>query len=413
MPFLVLTIALLFAGPAYAADCPKDPCEAAPPILSSSGKPSDPTGPTNRFKTSRSRKVHPAIASMASAIQLRRSTEATPDGLRKLSTKLVRVNDAGEIQVYVILTEWSSEHVAELESRGLRIESTLPKRLLIQGWVPSEGVDDVAALDFVKEVKPPSYGIRQGAGAVSTPGDNIMGAAAARSAFGVSGAGVKVGVISDGVDQLANSVSSGDLPGGIEVLSPGEGNEGTAMLEIVHDMAPGAALAFYGPRTSVDMVNAINALAAAGARVVVDDLGFLFEPKFEDGMIAETVKNFATNGRVYVSSAGNDAHRHYRAPYNRLPGLNFPSDEFPAAHNYSSGDIGNTVVVPPLCALFVVLQWNNRFGASGDDFDLFIARESNSAILAFSARPQSGDGDPLEVAAFSIRPDLPSPPSSR
>ena len=233
---------------------------------------------------------------MASAVEVRRSTEATPAGLKKLSTKLVRVNDAGEIHVYVVLTEWSPEHVAALEALGLRVEATVPKRRLIQGWVPSHALDEVAALDAVKEVKPPAYGMREGAGAVNTPGDEILGAAAARSAFGVTGAGVKVGVISDGVDHLANSVMSNDLPAGVEVLSPGSGDEGTAMLEIVHDLAPGAALAFYGPSTSVDMANGINALAAAGARVVMDDLSFFFEPKFEDGLIAETVRSFATGG---------------------------------------------------------------------------------------------------------------------
>ena len=77
-------------------------------------------------------------------------------GLKKLSTKLVRVNDAGEIQVYVVLTEWRPEHVAELEALGLRVDATVPTRRLIQGWVPSHALDDIAALDAVKEVKPPA-----------------------------------------------------------------------------------------------------------------------------------------------------------------------------------------------------------------------------------------------------------------
>ena len=292
---------------------------------------------------------------MASAIEVRRSTESTPAGLKKLSTKLVRVNDAGEIHVYVVLTEWSPEHVAALEALGLRVEATVPTRRLIQGWVPSHALDDVAALDAVKEVKPPAYGMREGAGDVNTPGDEILGAAAARAAFGVSGAGVKVGVISDGVDHLADSVMSNDLPAGVQVLSPGSGDEGTALLEIVHDLAPGAALAFYGPSTSVDMANGINALAAAGARVVMDDLSFFFEPKFEDGLIAETVRSFATGGRVYVSSAGNRAQQHYRATYTPVTGQNFPDSDYPAVHNYLPGsiDIGNTLVVPPFCSLTV------------------------------------------------------------
>ncbi len=404
MPLLVLTIALLLAGPAYAADCSRnsagDPCEPTGAISSSSGKPAEATGPFARPKDARSRKVHPSISAVAAAVQARRSTEATPDGLKKLSTKLVRVNDAGEIQVYVILTEWSPDHVAQLEARGLRVESTVPKRRLIQGWVPSHAVDDLAALEAVKEVRPPSYGIREGVGAVNTSGDDILRAAEARSSFGVSGAGVKVGVISDGVDHLANSVASNDLPGGVEVLRAGSGDEGTAMLEIVHDLAPGSPLAFFGPDTSVDMANGINALAAAGARVVVDDLSFFSEPKFEDGIIADAVKSFATNGRLYVSSAGNRAQQHYRSGYNRLTGLNFPSSDYPAVHDYSSGDFGNTVVVPPFCGLVVFLQWNNRFGAAADDFDLFILRESDSAIVGGSVSEQLGNGDPIEAADF-------------
>jgi subtilisin family serine protease len=326
-----------------------------------------------------------------------------PAGLKKLSTRLVRVNDAGEIHVYVVLTEWRAEHVAELEALGLRVEATVPARRLIQGWIPSRRLDDVAALDAVKEVKRPAYGMRESAGAVNTPGDAILGAAAARAAFGVSGAGVKVGVISDGVDHLADSVMSQDLPGGVQVLVAGSGDEGTAMLEIVHDLAPGAALAFYGPTTSVDMANGINALAAAGARVVVDDLAFFGEPKFEDGLIAETVRSFATGGRVYVSAAGNQAQQHYRARYSPVAGQNFPSSDYPAVHNYLPGstDIGNTLVVPPFCSLIVILQWNNPFGAAADDFDLFIARSSDSAILAASGEFQTGTQDPLEATVFT------------
>ena len=419
MPFLALAIALLLAGPVYGGDCagtaPNDRCEARRPTLTSSGltssgTSSDGTGTTGRSKPPRSHKVHSAISAVASAVEMRRATESTPAGLKKLSTKLVRVNDAGEIHVYVVLTEWRPEHVAELEALGLRVEATVPTRRLIQGWVPSHALDDVAALDAVKEVKPPAYGMREGAGAVNTPGEEILGAAAARSAFGLTGAGVKVGVISVGVDHLADSVMSQDLPGGVQVLAPGRGDEGTAMLEIVHDLAPGAALAFYGPSTSVDMANGINALAAAGARVVVDDLSFFFEPKFEDGLIADTVRSFATDGRIYVSSAGNRAQQHYRAGYSPATGQNFPDSHYPAVHNYLPGstDIGNTLFVPPFCSLTVILQWNNRFGAAADDFDLFIARSSDFVILAASVEVQTGTQVPLEATTFTNTTASPS-----
>ena len=57
----------------------------------------------------------------------------------------------------------------------------------------------------------------------------------ARAARKLSGVGITVGVLSDGVDSLPASIASGDLPADVRVLAPGYGDEGTAMLEIVHD----------------------------------------------------------------------------------------------------------------------------------------------------------------------------------
>ena len=63
------------------------------------------------------------------------------------------------------------------------------------------------------------------------------------------------------------------------------------MLEIIHDLAPGAQLAFYSPVSSADMVVGIGALAA-GCRIIVDDVTFSSERKFEDGPIALETRAF-------------------------------------------------------------------------------------------------------------------------
>jgi hypothetical protein len=319
--------------------------------------------------------------------------------LEQLSTDLVHVNGAGEIQVYVIVTDVSAAHVAQLAALGLRVELILAEHGLIQGWVPADALDQIAALDFVREIRPPGYPIHNNVGAVGTQGDSILRADQARSTFGVTGAGVKVGVISDGVDHLANSVASGDLPAGVQVFKNPGGDEGTAMLEIAHDLAPGAGLGFYGPTTSADMVNGINTLAAAGARVVVDDLIFLDEPKFQDGMIAQAARTFATGGKAYVTSAGNSAQRHYRANYVRTPG----SGIYPFFHNYAPPgvNIGNFFSLAAGCSVTVVLQWNNPNGASADDFDLLLADGNSNMVVAASQNVQNGTQNAYEALFYT------------
>ena len=52
------------------------------------------------------------------------------------------------------------------------------------------------------------------------------------------------------------------------------------MMEIIHDIAPGASLAFYTAFDSEqDFANGILALAAAGAKVIVDDVGYFLRAR--------------------------------------------------------------------------------------------------------------------------------------
>jgi subtilisin family serine protease len=91
------------------------------------------------------------------------------------------------------------------------------------------------------------------------------------------------------------------------------GDEGRAMMQIIHDVAPGAALAFYTAVDSeADFANGIEALAAsvasggAGAKVIADDVGYPDEPFFQDGILAQAIDTVEANGVAYFSAAGND-----------------------------------------------------------------------------------------------------------
>ncbi len=78
------------------------------------------------------------------------------------------------------------------------------------------------------------------------------------------------------------------------------------MAQLVHDLAPGAALAFAtsGP-TAEAMADNIRALRAAGSTVIVDDITFFDEPMYQDGPISIAVNEVVAAGVPYYSSAAN------------------------------------------------------------------------------------------------------------
>jgi len=156
-----------------------------------------------------------------------------------------------------------------------------------------------------------------GVGSQSSQGDVTHRANLARGVFHVDGTGIKIGVLSNGVINLANSQALGDL-GPVTVL-PGQigfGDEGTAMLEIIHDLAPGAQLYFATGDLGVEsFAQNIRDLRAAGCDIILDDLIYFVESPFQDGQLAATdtnggvvtqaVNDVTASGALYFSSAGN------------------------------------------------------------------------------------------------------------
>jgi len=314
-------------------------------------------------------------------------------------------------RIYVVVSALTPERRAALEAAGLTIELPAPGASaprwhdgeLVQGLVGSDRDTALRALPFVLRIELPGDPW-PAAGSVSTIGDEIHHADEARGIVTGQGAGLTVGVISDGVGRLNVSTASGDLPDSVELVSAGgplagDGTEGTAMLEIVHDLAPGARLLFAAPRTSAEMVVAIEALAAAGANVVVDDLVFTDESKFVDGPVAVAARRFANESGVYVTAAGNFARTHWIGDYRRGAASVFGGTAYSAVHLFRAGDAGNSLRVPAGAEVFAVLQWNERVGSAARDFDLVLARAApgDDQVLAASTEEQSGNGNPYEA----------------
>jgi subtilisin-like proprotein convertase family protein len=241
-------------------------------------------------------------------------------------------------------------------------------------------------------------------GSVVSEGDRTHGADVARAQRHVSGAGVTVGVLSDGVDSLDAAIASGDLPASTRVLpdQEGSGDEGTAMMEIVHDLAPTADLVFATADPTADQfAQNIRDLRAAGADIIVDDVTYFAESPFQDGPIAQAVIDVTKDGALYFSSAGNeqnvDDHTSgsYEGDY-RSSGQTI--GKFAGtAHDFDPGSAvqvldpvsDDSVDVPAL------LQWADPLGRSADDYDLY-AVDGAGDVIAFSNDTQNGDDDPFE-----------------
>lgn len=291
-----------------------------------------------------------------------------------------------------------------LQDLGLRDASAFSND--VGGWLPVDQIaraEALGELHFARASMP-----RTRAGPVATQGDFVQRTAAIRASYpSLTGAGVTVGVLSDSFNcyqtyaqngvpasgangYASNSFTatyaqdqlSGALPASIDVLEEAAcleygapeqlpfGDEGRALLQVVHAVAPDAALAFYTAANSeADFANGIQALAAAGAKIIDDDVGYPDEPFFQDGEIAQAIDTVAASGVAYFSSAGNNARNAYD---NLVPSFPLTSGSGPTAGekllNFDTSGATTTTALPvtipaliPGEFVVLVLQWDQPY----------------------------------------------------
>jgi subtilase family protein len=259
-----------------------------------------------------------------------------------------------------------------------------------------------------------------GQGSVTSEGDETHRAFDARGTFGINGAGLKIGVLSDGVSSLAASQALGDL-GPVTVLpgQTGSGDEGTAMLEIIHDLAPGASLYFATADPTIDQfAQNIRDLRTAGCDIIVDDVFYFVETPFQDGqtsigtsanhggVVIQAVNDVTASGAMYFSSAGNEGNL---------------DDGFSSTYEGDFVSAGTNPLLPGgTVQRFgstafdqitfdggpVFLHWADPLGGSANDYDLFILDPSGTIVLDASTDIQSGTQDPIEAVSLSANTDV-------
>lgn len=275
----------------------------------------------------------------------------------------------------------------------------------VTGRVPVAALGDMAATSGLRFIKPVLAITR--AGLTTSQGDRSMRSDLGRTQFAVDGSGVRVGILSDSFDCAAGpfapgqnftragqDVVNGDLPMGVRVLldlhtvADAEcTDEGRAMSQIVHDVAPGASISFHTAFTAEeDFAAGITALANDGATVITDDVGYFDEPMFEDGVVARAVDDVVARGVAYFSAAGNEGHQSYQAKFRASgrQGLAGVRHDF----NVGSGvaDL-QRMTVPAGAITLLAVDWDQpSYSANGE-------RGSQSDVDAIF---YNADGSPVE-----------------
>ncbi|MGA2779625.1 MAG: S8 family serine peptidase [Steroidobacteraceae bacterium] len=282
----------------------------------------------------------------------------------------------------------------------------------VGGWLPVGQIEAAAERSEVVSIRAAMPHRRA---AVALQGDFVQRSDVVRSTYpSLTGSGVTVGVLSDSFDcysiyaapgsgvpasgnegyayngftaTYADDVASGALPSGVDVLDEPYNDdclnygapqqtpftdEGRAMLQIVHVVAPGASLAFRtGDNSEADFATGITALAAAGAKVIADDLGYFDEPFYQDGIVAQAVDTVeTTNGVAYFSAAGNDGNASYEntAPLFGPAVVASGSNAGEKLLNFDPSGVTTTTTLPITIApqaagqfLAVVVEWDQPY----------------------------------------------------
>ncbi|MHA3704248.1 S8 family peptidase, partial [Jatrophihabitans sp. YIM 134969] len=258
--------------------------------------------------------------------------------------------------------------------------------------------------------------------------DTQLKAARARSTYGVDGTGVTVGVLSDSYDRdtadtrsAAQDVASGDLPGAanpcgrtsnVRVLddsaSGGGADEGRAMLQHVHDLAPGSQLAFATAFNGLTSFAAnIKALANIGAKVISDDVTYFNEPFFQQGPVDAAIATVKAQGVNFFSSAANNN--------TRVNGLDVGSYEAPAfrpsttcgaglgCHDFNAGtavDNSYGYAVPAGSAVAIDLQWDQPWYGVTTDLDILLT-DAQGNVIASSTNDNRTTQQPYEFVRWA------------
>lgn len=307
-----------------------------------------------------------------------------------------------------------------LRSLGFQTTGTLAENHLIEGYLPisalgaTQALVDQGLLGVLPILRPMTS-----AGSVSDQADVVLETDRVRATLpnGFDGTGIRVANLSDSYNNRGGApsdVTAGDLPSGVNVLDDlgsGGTDEGRAMLQLVHDVAPGSPLAFAtafkGEASFAQNIRNLADPNLGNSKIIADDVIYFAEPYFQDGIVAQAVDDVVANrGVAYFSSAGNQAAKAYE------------STAFAAAadsggvfsgsfHDFNPAagvDTRQRITIPNGQTISLALQWDDPYyTASGvdTDVDIFLVNPNNQQVVAGAFDDNIANQTPFEFLQFT------------
>lgn len=303
----------------------------------------------------------------------------------KLLAKEYNIKD-NSVQVIIDLKKFSPQYLEELENAGAIIE--VSDKNLVQAQVPVSRLNAIANLSFVNHIRKPEkytpFAISEGVAAIN---------ATPLHSLDYNGSGVKIAVLDLGFAGYQSKLGT-ELPSSVVVRSfradrdiTGEGGDhGTAVAEIVHDIAPGAMLYLVNFATDLEENSAVNWFISQNVDIISVSAGKSIGPK--DGTdYADNIVNKATAADIlWVNAAGNEADEHWMGY--------FYDPENNKFHNFANDDETQDIYAEAGSTIDVRLDWDD-WPYSNQDYDLGLY-DSSLRLLDSSANFQNGTQPPFE-----------------
>ncbi len=357
--------------------------------------------------------------------------DASPGG--RSTASAARFNEKGWVQADIHYDCAVETPTQALVSAGLSVGSAvrLAPFCVIEGWVAPETLSRIAVVAGVKRVTLPAYAVHprlkgtaaapaaSASGAIDLNGVKIMRADQFVTQTGAGGAGAKVGVQSGGISNLKTIQARGELPA-VQVVKPADGlsspagDEGTALLEELHAVAPGAALAYCGPGTYVEYTSCLSQMVAAGATILVDDIIFPQQDLLSsDSSEVQAIEQLlAQNPRVALfTAAGNYNGSYWEGNYSPvelsslgLPPLTCPSGGVTQTDHYVAqfdGDPSQLLTVAQPSSIPVAFAWADPPGQNLSKFDVYWVDSADSTQSGCLAAGTASDNQISQNVNFT------------